>query len=322
MSLTTVVPWEHRITTAWRIYDVVDTQRQGDPAVLRPQPIGRVRFEVVASEEGGVRRDLPEPLGLAMQQNPSGYHLWFGTAILADGRRVDLEPGGPALVVEITSDFYQRAEDVFVPSSRAETATRIDLAPGYAYPVDRTTPGQGNRRPTVLSGNLRHPDGSGEAGATIDVFPLPAGQPGPSPDYRTDHTGRWLLVLDDAVASVADATVRIRRFGRPTVTVEDVAIAQGDARSLRQASLAGRTVRANGSPLPGVEISIDLVPGISTASDADGRFEFVMPIEQFRPGPVPRSAVLTAAPAAGVAARRQVQIQPRATVSVAEFVFP
>lgn len=100
----------------------------------------------------------------------------------------------------------------------------------------------------------------------------------------------------------------------------EVIITQGDTSALRQASLAGITRGATGAALPGVTLTADVAPGISTTSDADGRWELWLPIERFLPSAGPQPAVVTATH--GVPLVHHSQVRPRATTQVDPFVFP
>ena len=83
--------------------------------------------------------------------------------------------------------------------------------------------------------------------------------------------------------------------------VPEVLITRGDTSALRQASLVGTIRRASGAPLAGVVVTADLAPGISTTSDADGRWELWLPIEQFPPSGDRQPVVVTATPPQGAA---------------------
>jgi len=65
-----------------------------------------------------------------------------------------------------------------------------------------------------------------------------------------------------------------------------------------------------------------VAPGISSLTDAEGRWELWLPIEQFLPTAGPRPAVVTATPPQGAALVLDSQVRPRATTRVDPFVFP
>ena len=69
-------------------------------------------------------------------------------------------------------------------------------------------------------------------------------------------------------------------------------------------------------------LSVDAFPEGAAQTDADGRYELVMPIERFPPSAGAPQAVLTVEAPNGASQQQPVQIRPRATIDVAEFVFP
>jgi hypothetical protein len=118
------------------------------------------------------------------------------------------------------------------------------------------------------------------------------------------------------VASTTQARVQITPAGGPPMLVDEVLIVRGDMSALRQASLAGTARRASGAPLPGVVVTADRAPGISTTSDADGRWELWLPIELFPPSGQAQAVTITATPPQGATRTVAGQILPRATARI------
>ncbi len=322
MTTPTLTVWERRVTSATLVFHLVDRWAR-DRRTAGPAPLARgpIRYRIVATEAGGQRTDLDPPFDMVMERNASGYDLWFG--LVGDGERYPDPP--PSLVIEIASAQYQRVETVIANLPVPGMPQQFALEPGYAYEFPRATAIPGATGPTLLRGTLRGPGGTGIARASVRVNPAPVGQPAPNPTYVTDATGNWVLPFDDAVATTGNATLEVTFDGQAPVNVVDVAITRGDTSTARQAALAGVTRRGSGAALAGVTITTSAVPGISTRSDADGRWELWLPIEQFPPppAPAPPPATVTATPPQGAPIPRpNVQIQPRATTPVDPFVFP
>lgn len=315
--------WERRVTAPTLVFDLVDLfLRERRTAGPRPRVRGRVRYRVVATEAGGVRTSLDAPLDMVMTRNTSGYDLWFGE-VTRDGetarRYRPLLP--PALVVEIDADRYQRVETLVTALPVPDPPRRLALLPGATYEFPTTTTLPGGTGPTLLRGTLRRPDGTGIPGARVRVDPRPVGQPLPEPVCVTAGSGDWVLAFDDAVATMPATRVQITPASGPVTLVTEVRITRGDTEALRQASLAGATVRASGAPLPGVVVTADRTPGISTTSDTDGRWELWLPIEQFLPSGGLQAVNVTATPPQGAPQIAAGQIQPRATARIAPLVF-
>jgi hypothetical protein len=322
MTMPVLTVWERRITSATLVFHLVDRwARDRQTAGSSPLARGPIRYRIVAIEAGGQRTDLEPPFDMMMVRNASGYDLWFG--LVGGGDRYPHPP--PSLVIEIASNRYQRVETVVANLPVPGVPQQFALEPGYAYEFPRATSIPGATGPTLLRGTLLEPDGTGVGGASVRVSPAPANQPAPNPTYVTDGTGNWVLPFDDAVQTTGTANLEVTFPGPQVVNVPGVTITRGDTRSVRQASLAGITRGATGAPLPGVAITLSAVPGISTTSDADGRWELWLPIEQFPPppAPAPPPAAVTATPPQGATLQEpSVQIQPRATTTVDPFVFP
>jgi hypothetical protein len=282
-----------------------------------------VRYRIVATEANNVRTDLAEPFEMVMLRNTAGYDLWFGLVTrggVPPGRYLPDPP--PAIVVEVAAQRYQRVEAVIGSLPRPDAPQQFNLQPSWDYEFPTTTSIPGGTGPTLLRGTLHGPDGLGIAGARVRVDPLPPNQPPPGPEYVVDHTGNWVLHFDDAVVTTATARVEITASDGSTTAVTEVTINRSDTSALRQASLAGLTRRSNGATLPGVVITVDAVPGISTTSDADGRWELWLPVQLFPPSAGPQPVVVTAAPPQGAPLAHNGDIQPRATARVEPFVFP
>ena len=324
MTTPAYTVWERRTAAPSLVFDLVDRHAR-DRGIVGPNPRvrGRVRYRIVATEANHVRTGLPEPLNMVTVRNTAGYDLWFGLVTGREGvvRRYRPDPP-PAIVVEIAAERYQRVETVIASLPRPDTPQRFALEPGWAYEFPTATSLPGSTGPTLLRGTLRNPDGTGIASATVRVNPPPAHQPAPNPVYTTDATGNWVLPFADDVTTTAAAPVEILPTGGPLVVVPEVTITRGDTSALRQASLAGGTRRATGAAVPGVTVTTDVAPGISTLTDAEGRWELWLPIEQFLPTAGPQPAVVTATPPQGAALVLDSQVRPRATTRVDPFVFP
>jgi hypothetical protein len=282
-----------------------------------------LRYRIVATEANNVRTDLIEPYGMVMLRNSAGYDIWFGTVTRGDGptSRYGREPP-PSVVVEVSSERYQRVEAVVAALPRPDQPLQLALEPGWAYEFPSATGVPGSTGPTLLRGTLRRPNGMGVAGARVRANPPVPNQTVPGPEYVTDDTGGWVLPFDDAVATTAAAQVEITLAGSPPIQVAEVTITQGDSSTLRHASLTGIARRTSGATLPGVVITADTAPGLVTTSDADGKWELWLPVEQFLPSAGPQPVAVTATPPGGAAIVRNSQIQPRATARLAPFVFP
>ncbi len=324
MSSPAYTVWERRTTAPSLVFDLADRYAR-DRGTIGPNPRvrGRVRYRVVATVTNNVRADLVEPLDMVMVGNTAGYDLWFGLVTSREEPVSWYQPSPPpSIVVEIAAERYQRVETVIVSLPQPDTSQQFALEPGWAYEFPTATSLPGSTGPTLLRGTLRNSNGTEVAGATVRVNPPPANQPAPNPEYLTDDTGNWVLPFDDAVATTSLAQIEIVRTGRPPTTVPEVIITRGDTSALRQASLAGTTRRAAGAALPGVTVTTDIAPGISTTADADGRWELWLPIEQFLPSAGRQPAVVTATPSQGAALVHPSEVRPRATTRVDPFVFP
>ncbi len=315
---------ERRITAPSLVFDLVDRfARDRGTAGSRPRVRGSVRYRIVATEAGGVRTELAEPFDMVMVRNVAGYDLWFGAVARDGGPATHYRPDPPpSFVVEVAAERYQRVETTVASLPQPGTPRQLALEPGWAYEFPQATSVPGGTGPTLLRGTLRRPDGTGVVGARVQVDPPPANQLASHPEYRTDETGNWVLAFDDAVATTVAAQVEVTPAGQPPTVVTEVTITQGDTSALRQASLAGITRRATGAALPGVTLTADVAPGISTTSDADGRWELWLPIERFMPSTGTQPTVITATSAQAVLLVQNSQVRPRVTTHVDPFVFP
>jgi hypothetical protein len=187
-----------------------------------PRPLGRVAYRLVGRVVGGVRRDLDQPYDqpaeLAVVTGPSGYDVFLGAVILADGRRFQADLPDGQYVVQASNPLYQRGErdDILVPPlppapppplAPPIVAYRFDLEPGYAYPFPSASTIPAGLGPTLLRG--------------VDVE-----APGHSNRYRTDETGRWALVFPDAQPA-GPVTVRFTFPGGAVHVVVNVPLRQG-----------------------------------------------------------------------------------------------
>lgn len=318
--------WDRRTAAPELVVDLVDRfLRDRRTAGPRPRVRGPVRYRIVATEAGGVRTGLVDPLDMVMVRNATGYDLWFGAVRRGDGppRRFLPDPppaAVPAIVVAILAERHQDVEAV-VALPQPPVPLRLALEPGHLYEFPPATTVPGGTGPTLLRGTVRTPDGARVAGVRVRPAPLPAGQPVPGPEYVTDGTGNWVLPFDDAVTTTATAQVTFTPPGGPDVVVTDVAIVRGETSALRQASLEGEARLASGAALPGVTITTDAEPAISTTSDARGRWELWLPVWRFPPGGGPQEVAVVATPVQGVPLVAAVEIRPRATARVKPFVF-
>ena len=273
------ITYEFRRLSSSLIFDLEDRYAREERGVRgpHPRPMGSVTFSVVAQVVNGVRQDLPRPLELVTQRNPSGYHLFFGTVRLQPDRA--LRQGTLAdgtYVVRVESDFYQLLEiDVVLP--REDTPYFVDLQPSYAYPFPpthpfRPEPGQPfdytdataprGYGPTLLRGGLQTHDGQGIPSATVQVV----GQPN---TYTTDASGQWVLSFPDTHLT-GRVTVRIALPGAGgPVDVPDVCVIRGRETSLPQTALRGWVQSDAGLAIPGATIQISGQPG-STTTDRIG----------------------------------------------------
>lgn len=307
---------ERRRLAATLVFDLEDVySRERAVRGPHPRPIGSLRFRLVGEVIAGVRQDFDEPRDLLTSANPSGYHLFFGAVRLGKGqwRRIDLAAG--IYVVAVESDFYQLAEreDIVVPQLHpAPGPYRFDLQPGYAYPFPRErvalkTPPRVVDGPTLLRGALHSTAGLGVAGATVEVT-------GESNLYRTDDTGRWVLVFPDTQLS-GNVTVRFHLPGHSPEDVVGVPVEPGRERSLQQTALRG-FVTQGGAPANGARVRVVGRPG-ETRTTSDGGWSYYFPLNEGA-SMVDVEALLDGGP---VLANPNVKIQPRSTVVVETFRF-
>src|SRR5262249_28648929 len=123
--------------------------------------------------------------------------------------------------------------------------------------------------PTLLRGDLRRPDGSGVEAATVAAATVP------SSTYRTDATGRYVLIFPDTQAS-AQITVRVTLADGTQLDVANVPIEAGHARSLQPAALRG-VGRVRGVAVAGARVSVSGSPSFArTGSDGGWSYWFAL----------------------------------------------
>lgn len=299
-----------RHLTAALVFDPVDTfaRTRSGPA-SRPRPLGSIRFMLVAEQVGGVRQDFPSPLELQVRGNDAGYGVWFGRVRRPNGTIVSATPPG-TYVVRAESAYYQ-TQEVLVDVPTPAPAFPLELQPGYAYPFPAGGTSPRASGPTLLRGVLQGPDGTGIAGATVEVTPPTVP---PTPVFRTDVSGQWVLVFPETQPA-GNVTIRFT-FSDGTVTdVAAVAIVPGQQSALGSTAFRGFVTSA-GIPVEGATITVTGAPG-SARSRRDGGWQYVFPLNQ-----APVNADVTALLPDGRSQPELNQpVQPRATVVVPSFRF-
>jgi hypothetical protein len=307
---------EFRRLTATLIFDLEDSYaRSRGVAGPHPRPMGSVAYSIIGRTTAGNRQLFAIPLKLAVKRNPSGYDLFFGELAGAPGETLTAGLSDGTYIVRVDSQFYQGAErdDIVVPTAFAPKSSDgpgqpwfFDLSPNYAYPFPDSSTLPGGLGPTLLRGVVRAFDGTGLAGAAIQVV-------GKSNLYTTDPSGQWVLVFSDNEPS-GDVTVH---FALRDGTARDVVvpIVQGRDNSLPQTALRGWAMAA-GTGLAGVRIQITGQLG-QVVTGADGSWFYYFDLNQM-------------ARVVSVAARStdgrpltqdRIVVQPRATVIVPSFLF-
>jgi hypothetical protein len=310
---------EFRRLAATLIFDLEDAfARQRGVNGPHPRPSGGLSFSVVGTMLGGVRQPITPPLQLKVLANPSGYQLFFGAAAAQNqsARSAGLSPG--QYVVRVDSDFYQRVErtDVTIPSTFAPQAPAgsliapyfFDLQPGYAYPFPSVCTLLNGAGTTLLRGVLRIADGTGVAGATVQVV-------GQSNSYTTDESGQWVLVFPDTQPTgpvsvhfvLADGTVK---------DVTGISVVQGDTTGLLQTALRGLVMTQNGTGIVGSTIQVSGQTGQATA-DSDGNWFFYFDVTQA----AAKVTVTAKIPDGRTQKQKSIPVQPRGTVVVPSFRF-
>jgi hypothetical protein len=307
---------EFQRLTATLIFDLEDSYaRSRGLAGPHPRPMGSVAYSIIGRTTAGSRQLFRTPLKLAVKRNPSGFHLFFGELAGAPGESVAAGLSDGTYIVRVDSQFYQGVErdDIVVPTAFAPKTSDgpgqpwfFDLSPNYAYPFPDSSTLPGGLGPTLLRGVVRAFDGTGLAGAAIQVV-------GKSNLYSTDPSGQWVLVFSDAEPS-GDVTVH---FALADGTARDVVvpIVQGRDNSLPQTALRGWAMAA-GAGLGGVRIQItgqleDVISG------ADGSWFYY-----FDPNQMARVVSVTAqSPGGRRLTKDRIAVQPRATVMVQSFLF-
>jgi hypothetical protein len=309
-----------RTVTAVRVFDVVDrfAELLGTQG-RHPRPVDPVRFWLLGRAVPDGRVELDPPLELETWRNDSGYHLFFGQLRRPQGEAAVADLSAGTYVIRAESRSYQPWErNVQLPLPKP--ALRVNLDPGYDYPfpvvstppavgqVPPNGPPGGLHGPTLLRGSVLNTDGTGVANAVVRAT-------GSRCRYRTDRTGRWMLVFpDDEPTGTKQVTITVP--GQPAVSVP-VDVEQGGVTVLAQTALAGRVRTTGGPGVAGVTVAVEGRPG-TTTTNAQGGWSY-----QFSPVQQDETVRLTAVLPDG---RRQtrdgVAVRSRTTVPVADFEFP
>jgi hypothetical protein len=311
---------EQRTVTAVRVFDVVDRFAEFLGTRGRhPRPIDRVRFWLLAKMTPGERVELDGPLELETRRNDSGYHVFFGRLLQPGGGVGGTDLSAGTYVVRAESRFYQPWErNVQLPLPTP--ALRVNLDPGYDYPfpvvstppavgqVPPNGPPGGLHGPTLLRGSVLATDGAGVADAVVRAT-------GSRCRYRTDRTGRWVLVFPDDEPT-GTKQVTITAPGQPAVTVP-VDVEQGAETVLRQTALAGRVRTSGGPGVASATVAVEGRPG-RTTTNVQGGWSYQFPPDQ----PNETVQVTALLPDGRQQTRDGVAVRSRTTVPVADFEFP
>jgi len=240
-----------RMRGAVMVFDPVDGfAARRSTAGRHPRPIGAIAYRLVARLQTGVRSDLDPPLDLAVTGTPGGYDVWFGLVSAPTGvtHRANLPDGD--YVVEASSPLYERLETTITVPLDPAALGRFELEPGYAYPFPRTSTLSMGRGPTLLHGTVHRNDNdtSRLAGITVEV-------PGQSSSYRTDGTGRWVLVFPDSQPAGSVAVRFTFPAGGAVLDVPGVPLTPGASNAVQQTALYGQVLAA-GRPARGCAVEV------------------------------------------------------------------
>jgi hypothetical protein len=299
---------EYRHVQAAAIFDLEDRYAR-ERGVLGPHPRidGPMSLLAVARMTAAGRVELTPPATLEIRRNDSGFDLFFGLVRRPDGALRTLDDGTYVVRVE-TEGRYQRAENGAVVIPEPSVPYRFDLEPGYAYAFPSGSPARRSLGPTLLRGVLQAPDGSGIAGAVVEVVAVA----GP---YDTDESGQWVLVFPDSQAS-GDVTVSVTLPNGAVTQVPNVPVVAGRETVLGQTALRGGLLTNDGRPIAGAAVTIAGRAGI-TSTRPDGSWLFVLGL-----GVPPAVVDVTATlPDGRSQTAPAIPIQPRATVVVPIFRF-
>ncbi len=314
--------FESRPSGATLILDLQDRfARDRGIAGPHPGPIGQVRFFLVALTDAVTRVSvtLPAPLEMVVTPNISGFHLFFGKVVSADGSLRKMPAEGWPWTIRVVSDYYQAAEQTpaavpgaFNPGTPGTGSTApiaFDLAPGPAYPFPDDPPGQGGIR---LRGALRNPDGSGMEGVRVEALD-PNNQPLPNPS-TTAADGQWVLTLE-ALPPAGLLTVRFTLPNGSRVDEAGVRVLAGRENNLPQTALRGQ-VRLRNVGVTGAVVTVNNI-NAQTLTDSSGNWFFYFGLGQAG-GNVQVNATL---PDGSATRSSTVMVQPRATVVTPSFDF-
>ena len=302
----------HRLEDAI-VFDLEDSYaRSRRVSGKHPRPRGSLKFYLAGQVLNGVRQNFAEPLEMSVINNNSGYHLFFGKVKWPDKSARHALTKGNRYVVRVESEFYQVVErdDIEWPLPQPFTPYFFDLDPGYAYPFPTESTLAGGLGLTLLRGALLSPDGEGIASATVRVQ-------NQSNTYRTDQTGKWVLVFPDSQAS-GNVMVDVALSSPPSqFQVAGVNIERGRTSGLRQTALRGHVVTPAGVGIGGAIIEVSNHPG-QAGTRNDGSWFYYFPLNQ------PSAAVTVTArlPDGRTQTLTNVQVQSQETSPVTAFQFP
>lgn len=353
---------KQRLEQAKFIFDVTDAYAR-DRGVfgLNPRPLEPLSYRFVARLTPAGAVPLEKPFDLMVQENPSGYHLFFGEIRLPDGRFINLGPEGQ-YKLQIKSQFYQRVEmDVDLASmhqaieaSQKIQPTSIQLLPGYGYPFSYSNPyfhdysqplptqwqehnsaillsnsagGPKKGGLTLLRGGLFNTLGQGIENAVVRLTPPPAGN---LPyEYVTDESGQWVLVFEqDHISGEVNIQFDIPNEG--VFDIHNVAVVRGRESRLAQTALRGWVLDNQGLGIPNATISVldqSGNPFAKTSVSGDGGawfyyFDLNQPTHQVGGAATVTGQVTVTLSDGSSLPPKSVPIRPRATTTVPTFKFP
>jgi hypothetical protein len=185
----------------------------------------------------------------------------------------------------------------------------FDLQPGYSYPFPAESTLGGGLGPTLLRGALLRADGEGIANATLRVR-------NGSNAYRTDSTGKWVLVFPDTqVTENVTLSVSLTDPVRE-IQVENIPVIRGRETGLPLTALEGRVLTRAGAGISGAVIEIGAPPSKSKAR-GDGSWFYYFPLDQ----PASVVAVTARLPDGRSLTHSEIAVQPRITTPVPVFQF-
>ena len=261
-----------------------------------PRPVGRVRFFLTARWDGDVCTPLRRPIELLTTRNPSGFHLFYGRIVVDGSVRLGPEDGTYTVAVRSDDGSYQEAlAKLALPAPAAVSLAPYPFAllPAYGYPFPLGSTAPGKLGPTLLRGEVLHPDGRGATWVEV------SSEPAALFSCTTGADGQWVLVYADDLPR-QPVTVAMKWPGRGfcasceleprgrTRTVK-AEIVPGRTTSVRQTALDGRVFAVNGVPTAGAAIRVVSEvrrPGVpyrgEGLSGTDGLWSFYFDLKQRR----------------------------------------